>query len=530
MARAPVPPLAAATRRPIALALASATLLLLPFFVSLAFFVAWFALIPFFQSLSGQRWKTALAASLVWGLVYHGCLNYWLVPTIIDLGPFANTPTATMKVWAGIAFLALLLWQGLFALLFGGLAWRLLQQPITLWTVSGLAVSWLLVEWLRSLGPFGYPWGLMAATQIAFLPLAQTAAWVGSYGLGGLIVLVNGLGFLAWQRRQGRFLLAAFVLLACISVLGWLDWHRTAQQAKAAPKVTAAVVQGNFGKERWRPTVSWEELQQILMTHLRMSRQAAQKGAEVIVWSETALPWRLREDSRWGYGAAEVQRLAQRFQVALFVGAGDWQDARSYNACFVFAPKGWLHGEEVAYKMRLVPFGEYLPGRHLFPWLAQFLPQAPVETAPGTRFAALRLRWKGKEIRPAIVICFESLFAFHLRHLTNSVDANLVIILTNDSWFGATLAPVHHARIAILRAIELRRAVVRGAGTGISLIVAPTGEVKQIAPWNKQRLLIDSVPLMDHSSLYSRLGDLPFVGFALLLVLGLLLRHRFAAS
>jgi apolipoprotein N-acyltransferase len=124
-------------------------------------------------------------------------------------------------------------------------------------------------------------------------------------------------------------------------------------------------------------------------------------------------------------------------------------------------------------------------------------------------------------VKPAIVVCFESLFPFHIRHLvgnplTSTHIANLIVIITNDSWFGNTLAPYHHARIAVLRAVEMRRAVVRGAGTGISLVVAPTGKVVQASKLGDRCVLTASVPLMERSSGYQIWGDLPFVILALM--------------
>ncbi len=383
----------------------------------------------------------------------------------------------------------------------------------------GIAACWLLTEWLRSLGPFGYPWGLLAATQVAFLPLVQPAAWFGSFGLSALLAFVNALFFLSWRLRRARFAIAAVVALTVFSVTGWLDMKRIEQLARAAPQLTVAVVQGNFGKERWRRDVTFSELEAIVRTHLQMSQQAAQQGAKLIVWSETALPWSLRENGHWGYKADELQAFAERFQVALFVGAGEWQDGKSYNACFVFAPKGVRQGADVAHKRRLVPFGEYVPGRNLFPWLTRFIPHAPIETTPGDKVASILLRLNGKAVKPAVVVCFESLFPFHLRQLVNTIAANLLVIITNDSWFGPTLAPFHHARIAVLRAVETRRAIARGAGTGISLIIAPTGRVLQVANWDERRTLLATVPLLEVSTPYLLLGELPLVLLSVVVLL-----------
>jgi len=522
--------LATAEKRALPLAVLSAVCLAMPLFYPLAFPLAWIGLVPLLITLQNQRWQIAFIASVFFGFVFHGLANYWLVPTIANLAPFADSTRQAMSVWAVIAFLALLVWQSLFSALFGMSVWWVGQKCGNKCFAFSVGSCWLLTEWLRSLGTFGYPWALLASTQVAFLPIVQIAAWVGSFGLSGVIALINALLFQWWRERKSIFLLLALIILTLICLLGWLEIRRVEKQASLLPHLKVAVVQGNFGMERWRPDVTFEELREILKTHLSLSEQAVKREAKLIVWSETALPWRLRDNGVWGYGASELFDFVKRHEVVLFVGAGEWREGKSYNACFVFATEGKLSGEEVAHKIRLVPFGEYLPGRERFPWLEKILPHAPVETAPGQKRSETVLRVDNKVVKPAIVVCFESLFPFHIRHLvgnplTSTHIANLIVIITNDSWFGNTLAPYHHARIAVLRAVEMRRAVVRGAGTGISLIVSPTGRVVQASRWDDRCVLIATVPLMGKSSGYQIWGDLPFVILALL-VLALTWRRR----
>lgn len=512
--------LATAEKRTLPLAALSAVCLATPLFYPLAFPLAWFGLVPLLIALQTQRRQIAFAASVLFGFVFHGLANYWLVPTIANLAPFAQSTKQAMAVWAVVGFFALLLWQSLSSVLFGMSVWLVGQRCGNKWFALVVGSSWLLTEWLRSLGVFGYPWALLASTQVAFLPAIQFAAWVGSFGLSGIIALINALLFQWWRERKSIFLLLALVILTSACLLGWLEIRRLEKQASQSPHLKVAVVQGNFGMERWRPDVTSEELREILKTHLSLSEQAVKQGAKLIVWSETALPWRLRDNGFWGYGASELFEFVRRHEVVLFVGAGEWLNGKSYNACFVFAPKGRLNGEEVAHKIRLVPFGEYLPGREWFPWLEKILPHAPIETAPGQKRAETVLQVDNKVVKPAIVVCFESLFPFHIRHLvgsplTSTHIANLIVIITNDSWFGNTLAPYHHARIAVLRAVEMRRAVVRGAGTGVSLVITPTGKVVQASKWDERCILIASVPFMEKISGYQIWGDLPFVVLAL---------------
>jgi apolipoprotein N-acyltransferase len=472
-------------------------------------------------ALKGKSWRRALFCALLFGVTFHGAANYWLVPTVAHLSPFTGLSPTAMLGWGILAFFGALLWQTLFVVLFGMLAWALLRRPCSGWQAVALGGAWLLSEWLRSLGTLGYPWALLASTQVAFLPLLQLAAWVGSYGLGALLVTVNALLAMAWWQRRWAWALWAMGLLVTAIAFGWWDGWQMQKQIRQAPHLTVAVVQGNFGMSRWRPDADENRRRTILREHLRLSELAARRGAKVIVWSETALPWALRVDGRWQWGYSALQDFVRRRQVVLLVGAGEWRRGRSYNACFVFAPtQGGAEFVGVYRKARLVPFGEYTPWREQLPWLARWLPQRPDETSPGDLLTAVPISFP-RRFAAAIAICFESLFPFHVRQLLYSPDRqtpSLLVIITNDDWFGDTLAPYHHARVALLRAVESRRAVARCAGTGISLLTLPTGRVLEWAGWQKRTALVASLPLMTKLSPYHRVGDLPFVVIALLLV------------
>ncbi|MFA0782974.1 MAG: hypothetical protein YYHSYBAR_001365, partial [Candidatus Fervidibacter sacchari] len=115
--------LAAIEKRALPLAALSAVCLAIPLFYPLAFPIAWFALAPLLIVLQTQRWQIAFTASALFGFVFHGLANYWLVPTIANLAPYADSTKQVMAVWAVIGFLALLLWQGLFSVRFGRVVW-----------------------------------------------------------------------------------------------------------------------------------------------------------------------------------------------------------------------------------------------------------------------------------------------------------------------------------------------------------------------------------------------------------------------
>ena len=128
------------------------------------------------------------------------------------------------------------------------------------------------------------------------------------------------------------------------------------------------------------------------------------------------------------------------------------------------------------------------------------------------------------EIRLAPLICYEDLMPWLAREFVRGKKANLLVNLTNDAWFGDTVAPWQHARLAVWRAIETRKAFVRATNTGLTAIISPKGEIVDFLPTFSRGVLTAKVPLMDRETLYVRFGDW-FAWLCSLLALGLLLRR-----
>ncbi|MDW8030069.1 MAG: hypothetical protein RMK94_16955, partial [Armatimonadota bacterium] len=126
MAHSPVPKLATPEKRTIPLAFASIACVALPVFLPSTFPLAWIGLVPFLVALNFSRWQMSLIVSLIFGSAFHGAANYWLIPTIAELGPYTESPNQPMLFWAIFGFVALVLWQSLFVVLFGLIVWSVL--------------------------------------------------------------------------------------------------------------------------------------------------------------------------------------------------------------------------------------------------------------------------------------------------------------------------------------------------------------------------------------------------------------------
>lgn len=236
-----------------------------------------------------------------------------------------------------------------------------------------------------------------------------------------------------------------------------------------------------------------------LEEYVARTREAVAEGARVVVWPEAALPARV---SRWAGLRAELAALLP--PGGALVG-GVFEDhpsgAGATNSAVALDAAGQVTGRYD--KIQLVPFGEYVPFRPLFPW-ADLYGSPEANLVSGTETRALPA---GGE-RVGVSICVESAFSQYAREFTLD-GASLLAVITSDGWTGRTDAALQHAAMAPLRAIENRRSLARAAATGISALIDPYGRTLASLPLFRQGYLLADVPLRRDRTLYTRLGDWP---------------------
>jgi len=223
-----------------------------------------------------------------------------------------------------------------------------------------------------------------------------------------------------------------------------------------------------------------------------------------------ALPCRLSGDS---YCRERLQAMADELGVAVFTGApgSDAVTGEPYNGAFlVQAGKRSLQSYA---KMHLVPFGERTPFRDRIPflrhidWSVLTGDLGPAEFAPGTE----RTLFRYDDGRFGALICFESVFPELVRGNVSgpegSAGADFLVIITNDSWFGATAGPYQHAHIAALRAVENRIAIARCATSGISLFIDAFGRTSSDTPLFEEAVRVAALAPRRGATVYTRHGD-----------------------
>lgn len=432
------------------------------------------------------------------GLFLFG--TYWLYTSIHVFGDAPIVLAVFLMVGLAVIMAGWFAAIGaLTSVLVAGRPWRLV--------VAAPAV-WVTVEWFRGWFLTGFPWLSTGYSQVD----SSLAGWlpvVGVYGVSYLVLLSTAAlicaGAVSGKRRT--LALVVFVLPWCAGAgLGLIDWTRA-----AGPARTATIVQGGVSQD-----LKWLQEQRPLTLDLYRKSIAAHPGSDLIVWPEVAIPYTV--DQVEPYLEALQSWLATTGQ-SLLLGILERQDDDVvYNSVLL------LGGEhrEVYRKRHLVPFGEFFPVPDFVRERMRLMSLPYTDMTPGAKEQPLLSTPDGMEL--AVAVCYED--AYGAEQLYALPDAELLINVSNDAWFGDSIAPHQHLQIARVRALEAGRYVIRATNNGISAFIGPRGEVLQTAPQFRYATLSMKVVPMRGSTPYSILGNWPVITLCLVLLAGLAAGRR----
>ncbi len=440
-----------------------------------------------------------------YGFFYFMCFYVMAFHWFINLYPLEFIDG--MTAWAAIA-VVLAGSVGLSALqaFFGGFAFLLIRavlktrlmkerQVLRPFAIAGIYAFY---EWTQTLGWWGVPWGRLPLGQSEYLAGLQTASLFGSYFVTFMLVCVNMcIAFFLLERSKIK------IMGICISAIllfqygvGTLLYFMPVDSDST---VKVAAVQGNISSnEKW----DFDSRDRTLEVYSKYTMEAAENGAEIVVWPETALPYKVEAGGKYGEWCS---RLAMKANVTILVGGFTEAEAGGdYNSIICVLPDGSLH-ETVYSKRRLVPFGEFVPMRGLFetviPPLAELVMSGDdVVEGEGSQIMAL------DEANVGSLICFDSIYETLARQSTLD-GAQIICLSTNDSWFTDSAALYMHNAQAQLRAIENGRYVVRAANTGISTVISSKGEVLTSLEPLVDGVIEYEVHANTHKTLYTRMGN-----------------------
>ncbi|MFJ9567437.1 apolipoprotein N-acyltransferase [Streptomyces fuscichromogenes] len=364
-----------------------------------------------------------------------------------------------------------------------------------------LPSGWLMVELARSWQGLGGPWGMLGATQWQVTPALRLASVGGIWLLSFLVVAVNVAVAVLVSVREARVpAVASLVATAAATSAAWM-WS---PRPDVDGHVRIAVVQPGVvdGTDSGDRRFDREE---------QLTRQLAGHHPDLVVWGESSVGYDLGDRPDL---ARRIAALSRETGADILVNVDARRSDRPgiYKSSLLVGPDGPT-GERYD-KMRLVPFGEYIPARSLLGWATSVGKAAGEDRRRGTEQVVMNV---GHGLRIGPMICFETAFPDMSRHLAQD-GAQVLVGQSSTSSFQDSWAPEQHASLAALRAAETGRTMVHATLTGVSAVYGPGGE--RIGPWlgtDASTVHVYEVPVARGVTPFVRYGDWP-VGGALLVL------------
>ena len=452
------------------------------------------------------KYRDVALTAWMFGFGYHLSGLYWI--------GFAFLVEADAYAWM-IPFVVVLMPGGLavFTVLAALLAARFWGAGFA--RIVVLCVALALFEWLRGHILTGFPWNLYGYA-FGFSPaLMQNASLVGGYGLTLLLLLIfaSPAVFAAPSLRSSRpwaFLLSMICVLTCL--WGWGAWRLATASEDVVDGVRLRLVQPSVPQaEKWLPA----NKRRVFDLYMELTSDEGYDDVTHVIWPESALPYILnREPLR----LAEIGALLGEDRTLLTGSVRIDSDGQTgerlfYNSLHVVKVSGAGQTDLLSTydKTHLVPFGEYLPAADLL----EAIGLKQLAFGDGGYSSGSELMTLAVPGAPQVVplICYEVIFPGHI--LPEETDAEWIVNVTNDAWFGDTSGPRQHLAMARFRAIEAGLPIVRSANNGISAVIDAQGQIRASLDLNARGRLDADLPVARSGTPYALWGDLFFTGLML---------------
>jgi apolipoprotein N-acyltransferase len=462
--------------------------------------LAWIALVPFLLSLYNKSPKEAFWSGIVLGVPYFFGTQYWIYHSINHYG---GVPFLASIAIVFMLCLYLSLYTGVFALLFS-LNFKSSRFPIPFFAPS----LWVALEFLRSYVFTGFPWSSIGYSQYKFLSIIQIADITGIYGVSFLIVAVNDAvaELLLIKRRiremplfplSSSVIWISFLLLFVSASFIYGQWRIS--QERPGTVIKASVIQGNIEQDRkWDP----EYQDAVMDDYSNLSLQAIPSSPALIVWPETSVPFFFGTDKEHTEKLTLLQNQLGAYLLFGSVLVKEQSKERKLlsNSALLLDKTGNV---TYAYdKIHLVPFGEYVPLQK-FLFFVDKLVVGIEDYIQGDRYEIAETPFGGF----ATVICYEVIFPGLVRKFYLK-GGNFIVNITNDAWFGRTTGPYQHFSMAVYRAVENRKPLIRAANTGISGFIDSNGRILAKTPLFQKTFLTTELKTDSTKSFYTKYGDL----------------------
>lgn len=482
--------------------------------------LAWGALVPLLMVLARQKPLAGFVTAYISGMVFFLGVFSW----ILNVSGYSLLHHFILDLYLSLYF-------GIFGWLFALIA----NRKGTAMALLSAPAIWCLLEYARcNLSFLALPMSIIAHSQYTFAPILQLASLTGVYGISFLVVAVNaGIAavILRWAPLRtnvpktsvsiisNRHTVIVSGLALALFVIVFFYGRGVLSTPLQGDRIDVSIVQANIAQnQKWNPRFR----KAILQTYADLTHAAASSNPALIIWPEAATPGSILGNRRLYKSVRQIATAAGSY---LLLGSAQQRKNRPpgrkiwqyYNSAFLFPPETGSTYQRYD-KIRLMPFGEYLPLSGILPWSLVNIKERGAFHR-GDSFTI----FETADFRLGTTICWENLFPDLTRRFVLE-GAQFIVNITNIAHFGKSSVPYQVASMNVFRAVENRVFVVRCTNTGVSCFIDPYGRIISRVMDGKGQdvfvrgVLAESVQLIHERTLYTRYGDW-FVGLCAIIIL-----------
>ena len=365
-----------------------------------------------------------------------------------------------------------------------------------------LPIAWIIIEYLRSILFTGFPW-LISGTMLADTILDGWTPIIGAQGNSFLLLVLSSLLFLfisEYKKYKTALLSGTFIFLLLISSFSLKNIEWTSLEGS----LNASIMQTNLELDnKWSANgvAETKNMMQIALDN-------AEEG-EIIIFPETALIFSENEIKDW---LDYINLKAAMKDVTLITGIIEREESFKVRNRILGLGMASSHYD----KVKLVPFGEFIPFEALTGKLFDILGLRLTNTVPGEQINTIN----AGNLKISASICYEIAFSELIRK--TAPDSNLLVTISNDTWFGSSYGPIQHLEIAQNRALEHKKTLLRSTNSGISAFISRNGQIIEKQGYFEDKLLKKEINLYAGETFYAKYGNLP-----LFIVLGTIFIYLF---
>lgn len=439
-------------------------------------------------------------AGAAWGLGYFGFGASWIY---VSISTYGNVGTIISVV---ITALFVMIMATYIAYLASSFRYFYSGRYKFLSLVLFFPSLWITYDWLRAWLFTGFPWLYLGDSQVGSM-LSVFIPVVGSAGVTWLICAMSGILILILDGTVSK---SQKLIIGLVSVIGLVgSWNALQDKSWVIPhdkEYSMVAVQPNLPQEiKWNPLFR----KQILQNYWDLTKK--HQDHDIIVWSENALPL-FKNDAQKYLDKLEQDILGKDTSLVMGIPIRGDNKETYYNSMMVLGD-----GEGIYHKRHLVPFGEFIPFQ---PWTGKLLDWFNLPLTDFTEGDDFQKPLTARGIRIAPAICYEIAYSSTIRDLAQMAD--MIITVSNDTWFGRSIGPFQHLQIAQVRALETGRPILRATNNGITAYIDFKGKIiEQLPQFHRAELAVKVRPTLGLTP-YVQYGDrlrMAFMSFFLVIFL-----------